>query len=263
MTRSREHGTRWPALCALALAAGTATAGGGCAGSQRAQHEREIAALRAQIAELKKSQETSVQALARLTADTKALDAQSTFLGGEVKAASDEMVRLRAALNESNNAIRTLRSAVEDPSKPGPAAVAPATPAPSSAPAVSPEQIYAAAMANFQSDEYGQAVAEWSELTQRFPEHPLAASAQYWIGEAYYRKKDFRPSLLEFRKVIDGYPKSPQSPEALLKIGLCYQALKDGTHAREVWGQLTKQYPGTNAAAQARLLLAAPLPSAR
>ena len=244
MARSRDPGARWPALCALALVAGTATAVGGCAGGQRASHEREIAALRAQIAELKKSQETSAQALARLAGDMKALDAQATFLGGEVKAAGDELVRLRAAMDENNNAIRALRPLVEDRSKPAPAAA--------------PERIYAAAMASFQAEEHSEAVLEWSELTTRFPAHPLAANAQYWIGEAYYRQKDFRQALLEFRKVIDSYPKSPQIPEALLKIGLCYRAVTDGAHAREVWGQLTKEYPGTNAAAQARLLLAAP-----
>ena len=97
-------------------------------------------------------------------------------------------------------------------------------------------------------------------LTQRFPEHPLAANAQYWIGEAYYRQKNFRDALPEFRKVIDRYPNSPQVPEALLKIGLCYRAVTDSAHARAAWERLTKEYPGTNAAAPARSPLAAPPP---
>jgi TolA-binding protein len=40
-----------------------------------------------------------------------------------------------------------------------------------------------------------------------------------------------------------------------LKIGLCYRALKDEARAREVWEQLAKDFPGTNAANQASTLL--------
>lgn len=262
----RRHNVRGYALCALALTGGVAAAMSGCASGSRAEREGEIVTLRTQIGELKKSQEAGAQTLARLSGEMKALDAQSAFLAGEVKTAGDELARMRTALEESNSAIRALRSSVEELSKPAPAAApsTPATPAaPSSAPEASPEQIYAAAMASFQAEEHGQAVLGWSELTKRFPEHALASNAQYWIGEAYYRQKDFRQALLEYRKVIDGYPKSPQLPEALLKIGLCHREVKDTARAREIWEQLTKEYPGTNAAAQARSLLAAPPMPAR
>jgi TolA-binding protein len=70
------------------------------------------------------------------------------------------------------------------------------------------------------------------------------------------RQRDFRQALVEFRRAIDGYPKSSLVPEALLKVGLCYRALKDQAHAREVWEQVIKDYPGTSAANQARSLLA-------
>jgi tol-pal system protein YbgF len=118
-------------------------------------------------------------------------------------------------------------------------------------------------MASFQAEEPGQAVLEWSGLMQKFPEHPLAASAQYWIGEAYYRQRDFHQAIVEFRKVIDGYANSPQVPEALLKIGLCYRALNDSARARETWEQLSKEFPASNAASQAHALLGGAPPSAQ
>ncbi len=239
----------------------------GCASGERAKRESEIATIRTQMEELKKSQEASARELARLSSEVKALDARSAFLGGEAKTASGELARVRTALEESGNALRALRSSVEEWSKPAPAPPPAAAPAPPATlargPDVSPEKIYVAAMASFQAEEHGQAVLEWSELTKKFPEHPLASNAQYWIGESYYRQRDFRQALLEFRKVIDGYPKSPQIPEALLKIGLCHRALKDAARAREAWDQLTKEYPGTNAATQARSLLIAPASTSR
>jgi tol-pal system protein YbgF len=234
----------------------------GCVSGERAQRERDVVALKSQIEELRKGQEANVKELARLSGETKALDAQQAFVVAATKSAGEELARVKAVLEESNKTVRELRSSVDDLSRAA-AATLVAKPAPSSPPDASPEQIYAAAMAAFQAEEQGQAVLEFTELTKRFPEHPLASNAQYWIGEAYYRQRDFRQALVEFQKVIDGYPKSSQVPEALLKIGLCYRALKDPPRARETWEQVSREYPGTTAATQARSLLATPAGSAR
>lgn len=247
-------------LRASVVAVGVVTAASGCASGERAERQREIAAVRSQLEELRKSQDSNAKELARLSGEMKALDAQSAFLVGEVKAAGEERARVKAALEEGGRAVRELRSSVQELSKATPPPTSPPTPAPapqSSTPDASAEQMYAAALARLQADEHDRAVAAFTELTKKFPEHPLASSAQYWIGEAYYRQGDFHQALGEFQKVIDGYPKSPQIPEALLKIGLCHRSLRDQPRAREAWEQVTKQYPGTNAANQARSLLAA------
>jgi uncharacterized protein involved in exopolysaccharide biosynthesis len=107
----RRRGVRRYALCALALTGGIATATSGCASGSRAEREGEIVTLRTQIGELKESQEAGARTLARLSGEMKALDAQSAFLVGEVKAVRDEVARMRTALTESNDATRALRSA--------------------------------------------------------------------------------------------------------------------------------------------------------
>ena len=147
---------------------------------------------------------------------------------------------MTAAVEEQARAVRELRAAVEELAKPAPPPAAAPAPAPEAKPAapraeLSAEQLYAAALASFQAEEHGQAVLEFTELTRRFPEHPLASNAQYWVGEAYYRQRDFAQAALEFQKLIDAYPKTPQLPEALLKLGLCYRSLKDPARAREAW----------------------------
>ena len=55
------------------------------------------------------------------------------------------------------------------------------------APRSPPKQLFSSAMANFRAHELGQAVLELTNLITRFPDHALAASAQVWIGEAYYQ----------------------------------------------------------------------------
>jgi tol-pal system protein YbgF len=236
----------------------------GCASGQSAQRESEMTSLRSQVEELKKRQEASAREIGRLSGEVKALDAQAAFLAGEAKAASEALGRVKATLEESHRELDALRSLVVELSQRAPATTpsAPTPTAPTSD--ASPEKLFAEALASFRAEEHGQAILGFAELTKRFPEHPLASNAQYWIGEAYYRQRDYQQALLEFRKLLDVYPKSPQIPEALLKIGLCYRAFTDVARAREVWEQVTKEYPGTDAAAQARsFIVGLSLPPAR
>ena len=251
-----------PRARVLALAAIVAAAAG-CASGEAARRESDMAALRTQVEELRKANEATAKELARLSGEIKAVDAQAAFLVGEAKTAAEERARVKAALEQNDSAIRTLRGSLDDVSKKltsPPAPPAAPTPKPLAQPSpgdATAEKIFARGMASFRNEEHGQAVLEFTEVTEKFPKHPLASSAQYWIGEAYYRQRDFQQAVVEFRKVVDDYGQSPQVAEALLKIGLCHRALHDLTRAREAWEQVTKNYPKSDAATQARSLLAA------
>jgi tol-pal system protein YbgF len=254
-------GTLRLSVPALALAAVVAAAAG-CGSGEAARRESDMAALRTQVEELRKANDATAKDLARLSGEMKAMDAQSAFLVGEAKTAAEERARVKAALEQNDEAVRTLRGSLDDALKklapPPPAPAAPPKPLVQPLPAdATAEKIFARGMASFRNDEHGQAVLEFTEVTEKFPKHPLASSAQYWIGEAYYRQRDFQQALVEFRKVVDDYGQSPQVAEALLKIGLCHRALHDLTRAREAWEQVTKNYPKSDAATQARSLLAA------
>jgi tol-pal system protein YbgF len=183
---------------------------------------------------------------------------------GETKASAQEREQLKGALQQHDEAVRGLRSALDETNQkvaalsvPQPAAPpTPPTPTPTArGREVTPEKLYASAMAAFRAEEHGQAVLEFTDLIDKFPKHPLAASAQYWIGEAYYRQRDFNQAVTEFQKVFDLYPQSGPAAESLLKVGLCYRALHDVPRARETWEQVLKSYPKSDAAGQARTLI--------
>lgn len=235
----------------------------GCGTGEKARREAEMAGLVKQVEELKKSQEQVGKEVGRLAGELKALDAQAAFLVGETKAVAQEREQVKAALQQQDAAVRGLRSAIDETNQkvaalsvPPPAAPAPKPQAQPSGREVTAEKLYATAMTSFRAEEHGQAVLEFTELIDKFPKHNLAASAQYWIGEAYYRQRDFNQALGEFQKVPDLYPQSPPVAEALLKVGMCYRALHDLPRARETWEQVVKSHPKTEAATQARALLA-------
>jgi tol-pal system protein YbgF len=254
-------GTRPSAVTSLALlAAMMATAACASGDAERSRRSAEVADLNGQFIEVKKNQDAASRERARLAEQVKAIDAQQAFVLVETKAVRQELDQLQKEVGQLASALRELRLAVEDVERKAaappaaPSAVA-AKPEPGSAREASPEKLYASAMASFRSEAHGQAVLEFNELVDRFPQHPLASNSQYWIGEVSYRQRDFRQALVEFQKLVDGYPQSAQVPEALLKVGLCHRALKDMSAARESFERVIKGYPGTNAASQARTLL--------
>lgn len=236
----------------------------GCGTGEKARREAEMAALVKQIEELKKGQEQIGKDVGRLAGEMKALDAQGAFLVGETKTAATDRDQLKAAIQQQDGAVRALRSALDETNQkvatlsvapPAPVA-APRAAAPAGGREATAEKLYATAMTSFRADEHGQAVLEFTELIDKFPKHNLAASAQYWIGEAYYRQRDFNQAVTEFQKVPDLYPQSAPVAESLLKLGMCYRALHDLPRARETWEQVVKSHPRTEAATQARALLA-------
>jgi tol-pal system protein YbgF len=260
MSRFCERIVCMSPLLGLVLLAATAA---GCGTGEKARREAEMAALVKQVEELKKGQDQMAKDVGKLAGELKALDAQAAFLVGETKTAATDREQLKAAIQQQDAAVRGLRSALDETNQkmatlsvPPPAPPAPKAAAPPPGREVTAEKLYTTAMASFRADEHGQAVLEFTELIDKFPKHTLAASAQYWIGEAYYRQRDFNQAVIEFQKVPDLYPQSPPVAESLLKLGMCYRALHDLPRARETWEQVVKAHPRTEAATQARALLA-------
>lgn len=259
VTRVRERFVCTSPLLGVVLLAATAA---GCGTGEKARREAEMAALVKQVEELKKGQDQIAKDVGKLAGELKALDAQAAFLVGETKTVATDREQLKAAIQQQDGAVRGLRTALDETNQkvatlsvPPPAPVVASKPAAAGREATA-EKLYATAMASFRADEHGQAVLEFTELIDKFPKHTLAASAQYWIGEAYYRQRDFNQAVTELQKVPDLYPQSPPVAEALLKLGMCYRALHDLPRARETWEQVVKSHPRTEAATQARALLA-------
>ncbi len=225
------------------------------------------------LEEVRKSQDTQAQEVGRLTGEVKALDAQQAFLVVELKSLSEQLAKLKASVDDARLAVEAIQRStpVTPPPTPPPAALSQPPPpmlppaAPPRAAAAPPpvslrnpdaDRMFAAALAKLRAGEDGQAALEFTEFVTQFPNHPQAAAAQNWIGEAFYRQRDYKQAVAEFQKTVDTYTQTTQVAEALLKIGLCKRAMGDVAGARAAWEQVIKQYPRSEAATQARGLLA-------
>jgi len=144
-----------------------------------------------------------------------------------------------------------------------------ATPAPTIGGAV--EESYQAANRDFSKGHYELAIPAFREFVRRFPESPLADSAQYNIGESYLSlartgatsgqaeksRSDMEQAVQEFRKVTVNYPRGGKVPPALYKEALALTELKQVALAQARLQYLIDHFPQSEEAPLAKEQLGA------
>ncbi len=118
------------------------------------------------------------------------------------------------------------------------------------------KQSYEAALNQFKVGNYQSAIAGFQGFMANFSNSPLVPSAQYWIGNAYYALRDYKTAIAAQQKVISSWPDNAKASDALLNIASSQAELGDQKAARETLRILVTQYPGSQAAEQAKQRLA-------
>ena len=151
---------------------------------------------------------------------------------------------------------------------PGPVAAVPPRPTTG---ALQPQDIYQAAYIDFSKGSYSLAIAGFREFLRRYPDHELAGSAQYWIGEAYLSlargftdatqgdkaNESLEQAVQEFKKVLANYPRADKVPTALYKEALALIDLKQPALAQARLQYLVDNCPRAEETSLARERLAA------
>ena len=143
------------------------------------------------------------------------------------------------------------------------------TPFPNQPVGMSPEQIDAKwnqALKAFRAGYWKTARTGFEKLLPELaPGDPRRAQALFYTGECYFAVNDNLQAIRQFRQVADQTPNDPLAPDALLRAGDSYAELwkrpeLDPTYGETAMGtyqELLNRYPDTNAAAQAKLRMAA------
>jgi tol-pal system protein YbgF len=79
------------------------------------------------------------------------------------------------------------------------------------------------------------------------PNHRLAGNAQYWLGETYYARKDYKDAAAAFAEGVKKYPKSEKAPDNLLKLGMSLALLNRKADACGVLADLNRRFPSAPA----------------
>ena len=78
---------------------------------------------------------------------------------------------------------------------------------------------------------------------QIYPSEPLVADSQYWLGESFFQRQQYRDAAEAFLGVTSKFDKSAKAPDALLRLGQSLAALKEKEAACAALGEVTRKYP--------------------
>jgi tol-pal system protein YbgF len=106
-----------------------------------------------------------------------------------------------------------------------------------------PEELYNRAFGELQQKQYGAAEKDFRDFLAQNSGHKLAPNAEYWLGESYFARQNYKASSAVFAESYQKYPKAIKAPDSLLKLGLSLEAQNRSKDACTVFRQLTKEYP--------------------
>ena len=202
-------------------------------------------------------QQLKSQGLVDLFNQVEQLKADIARLRGQVEVLTNDIdqqqKRQRDLYVDLDTRLRKIESTpaapVADPS-------APAVPPISATPGVGEQKAYDTALDQFKRADYNGAIGGFGSFVKTYPQSPLAASAQYWVGNAQFARKDFRGAIAAQRTLVQQYPDSPKVPDALLNIASAQSELGDNAAARKTLEDLIARYPASEAGVKAKQRLA-------
>ena len=92
--------------------------------------------------------------------------------------------------------------------------------------------------------DYAGAEVAFSRLVETYPNDPLASNAQYWLGESYYARGQYKNAADAFLKGYKKYRSGDKAPDTLLKLGMALAELGQKDAACSTLDELKTKYPG-------------------
>lgn len=89
-----------------------------------------------------------------------------------------------------------------------------------SMPTGSAASVYEQAFSLIKSGNYDEAEKQFDAFVKDYPDHALTPNAQYWLGETFYVRNDYKKAAQIFAKSYQDYPQGPKAADNLLKLGL-------------------------------------------
>lgn len=83
---------------------------------------------------------------------------------------------------------------------------------------------YRQSMILFRGRKYAEAILAFSAFLQANADHPLAGSAQFYIGESYFRQKEYKLAITEYARVLTAYDRSPRIAQTLKQMAAAEEA---------------------------------------
>lgn len=106
-----------------------------------------------------------------------------------------------------------------------------------------PKILYETAYGYLLQQDYGAAETSFGEFLQRYPQDELAGNAQYWLGESYYVRGQYKTAAEAFLKGYKTYRDGSKASDSLLKLAMSLEKLGQRDAACSSLSELTARFP--------------------
>lgn len=115
-----------------------------------------------------------------------------------------------------------------------------------------PGALYRTALEQFRRGSYETARSGLQQFLSRYPDHPLAPDARFYVAETYAEAGDRGQALEAYGRVVELFPDSPRAASALYKSGLIELERGNPGDARVFFRRVLDGYPDSDEAVLAR-----------
>lgn len=91
--------------------------------------------------------------------------------------------------------------------------------------------------------QYSEAAAGFKEFLNKYPNHNLAGSAQFKLGETFYAEQNYSDAAQNYMTGYKQYPKSRRAADSLLKLGLSLNKLGQKEQGCAFLGSVGSEFP--------------------
>ncbi len=91
--------------------------------------------------------------------------------------------------------------------------------------------------------QYGDAESGFKEFLAKYPDHNLAGSAQFKLGETFYAQQQYQDAAQNYLTGYKQYPKSRRAPDSMLKLGLAMNKMGQSQQGCAVLGSVGDEFP--------------------
>jgi tol-pal system protein YbgF len=186
------------------------------------------------------------------------LDTMST----QVQGLSDNLEEIKSRLGKLNQQLVDLQNSVQSldakisGATPAPAAGAanpasstgasPSSSAVPTGPAPSADTLYSNGLRDITSGKYDLARSEFEDYLKYYADTDLASNAQFYLGEIFYKQKQYVDAVAAYDKVLTAYPKSFKLGPARLRKGLALLEVGQKTAGIRELREVVKRFPGSD-----------------
>ncbi len=172
-------------------------------------------------------------------------------MSGDLRAVRENVSDLTSRLGNLDNKLADISTAVRTLSQPPPAPpqAATATPAaPAPPPGTTAEGLWQSAFRDYSTGKDELAMSQFNDFLKYFPQTENAPAAQFYVGQIYYRNKQYDDAVLAFDAVLERYPENPRTPDALYYKGAALMNTPRRPDAAAEFKDFLDRYPSHNLA---------------